>query len=271
MNSKNMKTNLLDLFSIDTPEKTFYFIWNIDEQEPESDGMDLSSALYMLMFKARSYQENVEWYLKLLMQKVKPFKETDYYTETWQNILHERACKNEKFLWRNWPEPVDMTAFKFGTELEAMEQLAKYNPGRAFGNGFSSKESNARYTCGILAHFFSSEKRTAIKKLSKVEFEEFILTDEPKIMNVIKGDRYINELFRQSKKHGLDCNEVRFRINGLDILHYPELQENTHYVRIAIDNVKHNHQKLKQLYNELTEDVRELTDVVNFYKWHREC
>lgn len=276
MKMKELKYDVCRIY-IESKKSNFYFIRNNHDKVFESYGMDLSSLVYMLIFKLRDYRQEHQAYVRLLKEGNFDLREKPYYRDDEIIDLADSCTRDENFLFKIRSEEIDLSLLNEFDELECMSYVSKFNPRRNFYNGYSTYESGMKEILNILTRSmkFDDVMKKLILNLKKVtgrkEIEDLMEVED--IKNLIKGpngDLWC-KLFLKTNIPEFEKYQVLYQAQPYEILKNKRHLENIEFIRFAIDGAKNNHQKMKILFEKLPLELQENPQVLNFYKWHREC
>jgi hypothetical protein len=262
--------------------QTFYFIYNNNQEFFESKGMDLSSLVYMLLFKLRDFQSDNEAYVELLQKGKFDYRDKSYYDEEELLIMAEECLKDEDYLFKKREHEIDLSLLEKSDEIQCMAYVSQFNPRRNFYNGYCSsssnnlalisvlmRESNFNKMVGKIIQMLESDintgntERIPINKFFDIEEIKYLITgangdlwyDLYLKMDIPEREKY-SFLYQAQPRLILDNEVHRFDVD---------------YVRCAIDGVKCSHKKMKALFADLPLEMQENKEVFSFYSWHREC
>lgn len=255
----------------------FYFIRNNKDGIYDSKGMDLSSLVYFLLFKLRSFRQDNAAYVRLLQKGEFDLREKPYFDENELIDLVNDCLHDELFLYKNRIEEIDLSKLNEFDEIETMSYVSKFNPRRNFYNGFCTYESGMKDVLRILTREMNFDKimekllgnlentngQNTIDQLMEIEDLKYLITGP-------NGDLWCN-LFMKVNLPEFDKYRILYQAQPFKIFENKKSLESIELVRCAIDGVKNNHQKMKSLFNKLPKEMQENNDILNFYNWHREC
>lgn len=262
--------------------QTFYFIYNNNRGFFESKGMDLSSLVYMLLFKLRDFHSDNEAYVELLQKGDFDYRNKSYYDEEELLTMAEECLKDEDYLFKKREHEIDLSLLDKTDEIQCMAYVSQFSPRRNFYNGYCTsssnnlalisvlmRESNFNKMVGKIIQMLESDintgntERIPINKFFDIEEIKYLITgangdlwyDLYLKMDIPEREKY--SFLYQAQPRLILKNEV----HRLDV----------DYVRCAIDGVKCSHKKMKALFADLPVEMQENKEVFSFYSWHREC
>jgi hypothetical protein len=262
--------------------QTFYFIRNNVHGFFESKGMDLSSLVYMLLFKVRDFRSDHRAYVRLLQQGNFDLRNKPYYNEDELIHLAETCVEDEFYLFKKREHEIDLSLLDEEDELRCMAYVAQFNPRRNYYNGYSSHASDSRAFVNVLmrdANFtkviekmmatlerdinIGNPEPTSVKDLVDMEDLKDMITGP-------NGDLWV-EIFLMMELPEREKYRLLYQAQPREILKNKEHCLDVEFVRCAIDGVKCSHKKLKAFFAELPREIQEHPAVLQFYDWHREC
>ena len=284
LNSMRMDQLKYDVASIYSEPRgqTFYFIYNNVHGFFESGGMDLSTMVYMLLFKLRDFRKDHREYVHLLKKGDFDLRNKPYYDEDELIKLAQKCEKDENYLFKKREQEIDLSLLDEDDELVCMAYVALFNPRRNFYNGFSSSASDSRAFLNVLMHDANFTKM--VEKMMEV-LEKDINTKNPEPTTLSQlidledlkymllgpnGDVWV-EIFLMMDLPEEEKYRLLYQAQPRQILKNEAHRMDVEYVRCAIDGVKCSHKKLKALIADLPQEMQEHPEVMKFYAWHREC
>lgn len=255
----------------------FYFIRNNEDGIYDSKGMDLSSLVYFLLFKLRSFREDHVGYVRLLQKGEFDLREKPYFNENELIDLANDCLHDELFLYKNRTEEVDLSILNEFDELQTMSYVSRFNPRRNFYNGFYTYESGMKDVLRILTReknfdnimekllgiLENTDEQNTVHPLMEIEDLKYLITGP-------NGDLWCN-LFMKVNLPEFEKYRILYQAQPFKIFENKKSLKSVELVRCAIDGVKNNHQKMKSLFSKLPIEMQENSDILNFYNWHREC
>jgi hypothetical protein len=277
---KNLKYDVCRIF-IASKGSYFYFIRNNDDDIYDSKGMDLSSLVYFLFFKLRTFRQNHAAYVRLLQKGVFDLRDKPYFNEDELIDLVNSCVLDENVLFKKRTEEIDLNQLNEFDELQSMSYISKFNPHRNYYNGYCSIQSHEQALMKMLLREMKVEKimEKLLINLNKEKqgndnetksIEELIdLEDLNYLIEGSNGDLWC-DLFLQTNLPESEKFRILYHSQPFKILENKTHLHNIEYVRFAFDGVKNNHQKMKSLFEKLPKEIQKNSSVLNFYEWHRE-
>ena len=260
--------------------QTFYFLYNTQKDFFESFGMDLSSMVYLLLFKLREYGINHRDYVQLLKMEDFDLRNKPYYDEDKLMKLVEDCMKDEYQLFKKREHEIDLSLLDEENELACMAYVSDYNPHRGYRGTYNS---------------FSAEDHALIELFSRESRVDKIME---KIIEVIEKDVNLGKTDPTTVDELFDVNDLNYMITGPNgdlwcelflMMKIPEKQKyqqlyrarpsllleneahqkEVEYVLCALDGQKDSDERMGQLFTNLPAEIQENPLVYNFYHWHR--
>ncbi len=268
-----------DLFRvfITKKKKYFYFIQNMKNNFMQSKGMDLSSSVYMLMFKNREYKCQHQEYVKMLKNQDFDFENKPYFDKNIFEKLISESEKDENYLFKNWDTEIDINQIDENNEMKALSYISTYNPRRNFYNGYSTLDVHEALLVKVLCREVIIDKilsnlKNKIKGSEQVKISDIVELEDMKILLLgPNGDLWLNlflsiETIDKKSKY---C--FLYKITPSKLLDNRQHLNDPEYVKCAIDGLKFNHQKLTDFFKNLPKSIQTNIEILSFYDWHREC
>lgn len=262
--------------------QTFYFLYNNVHGFFESRGMDLSSMVYMLLFKLRDFRKDHREYVRLLQKGDFDLRNKPYYDEDELLRRAQECAEDERYLFKKREHEIDLSLLDGEDELRCMAFVAQFHPRRNYYNGYSSYASSSHTLMNVFMRDVNFAKMlekmmavierdinignpepTPVTKLFDLEDLQFMITGP-------NGDLWV-ELFLKMELPETEKYRLLYQAQPHELLKNEEHRMDVEYVRCAIDGLKCNHKKLKAFFAELPQEMQEHPEVLQFYDWHREC
>lgn len=254
----------------------FYFIRNNKDGVYDSKGMDLSSLVYFLLFKLRSFRQDHAAYVRMLQKGEFDLREKPYFNENELIDLANDCLYDKSLLYKNRTEEIDLSQLNEFDEIQTLSYVSRFNPRRNFYNGFCTDESGMKDVLRILTremnfdnimekllgNLENTDGRNNIDQLMEIEDLKYLITGP-------NGDLWCS-LFMKVNLPEFDKYRILYQAQPFKIFENKKSLKSIELVRCAIDGVNNNHQKLTTLFNKLPNEMQENSDILNFYEWHRE-
>jgi len=266
---------------VDSKNEDFYFIWNLENNFLDSQGMDFSSLVYFLMFKLRDYGKDYQACVELLKKDDFDFKNKYYYSEN-ELIKMKLSCdRDEKKLFNKHNEEINVLLIDPLDELLGMRYIYQFKPNRKYYGVYSTfseielrlieivkRESNFKRIMDsfknnlIDAENFDSSDIHSICKLIEVEDFKYLISGQN---GDLWCDLFLNIDLEQRQKFTL-----LYQSQPKKLMENKNHQHDLEYVRYAIDGSKFNQEQLITLFEMLPKSVQKNQEIRDFYNWHLE-
>jgi hypothetical protein len=243
--------------------------------------MDLSSLVYLLIFKLRDYGIHHREYVNLLKTGDLDFRNKPYYDEDKLMELVEDCMKDEYQLFKKREHEIDLSLLDEENELACMAYVSAFNPHRGFRGNYTSFS----YDEYALIELFARESRVdkimekmieVIEKdinLGKTEpttvDELFDVNDLNYMITGPNGDLWC-ELFLMMKIPEKQKYQQLYQARPSLLLENEAHQKEVEYVLCALDGGKDSDERMEKLFSNLPAEMQENPVVSNFYQWHRQ-
>lgn len=255
-----------DIASIDIPvlKRTYYFIYNTRSRQFESKGVDLSTAVYLLLLKLRPYKEQFGQYLEMLHPQEFDLRKKDYFFPDQVIDLAQQCMYDKDGLYREWPEPLNIKNLDPTNELKCLEYVGKYNPQRKFYGIFSTPEAESTSVNNHLLKYFKPQDQ------SEADLTDFSLQMALESLKLMIKNIY-GEKDQDSGK--MEISQLKlysyiYKKDGMKILRNEDHLTNVEYVRCALSCYRNDPYSLQKLYGSLPFEIKNNDDVCSFYEWH---
>lgn len=278
-----MSTLKYDVVSIYVPqkEKTFYFLYNNSYNLFESEGMDFSSMVYMLLFKLRDFGKNHTGYVQLIKEGNHTYQNKSYFDKHELPNLLELCITDEKKLFKNRKKEIDTSLLDENDELKTMNYVSQFNPKRQYHNNYSSVFAGEIALINLLVREMKFEemlekmmtllkKKSQAKNQDRASIEELLGTDNLSFMITGPNGDLWYDLFLRLELPEQEKYNILYQAQPFRILNNKEHVKNLEHVRYALDGAKLDDDSLKKLFEELPKGIQSNPEIAQFYEWHRE-
>ena len=268
-----METDLrYEICLVHKAKKTYYFIWDNENEIPETKGSDLETTIYLLFFKVLHFDDkNFLNYSKTIKKQV--FEEKSIADN---QVFLDNELKPKNIL--KHTKKFNPDELKINNRSKCLAYLSSFNPQKEYKSHFQSEDSLALEMKRLLERdeVFDSMMGKIMEmilvsmteKKANLDINDFFSREDLEVMIQGENGDLWSSFYTQINLPGIDKFEILYSAQGLEILKSNQHIQNPAYLSLAINNLRNNQDGLEKVYNAIPDSVKSNMDIMNQFKWN---